>query len=131
MLERNTIVSKNVLLALKKSNHPLSAENIINQLAEKNLHPNKSTIYRILKKLTEKKLITNITIKNGITFYEFTSSNHNHFICDDCELIFCLNETSGSSNKINLASMLPNQNFKVTSHYLNIYGICEKCSKTT
>ena len=131
MLERNTIVSQNVMALFESSKHPLSANNIIQQLNNRQLSPNKATIYRILTKLKKSNIISEFSTKNGTSFFELNSHthhHHHHFICNSCDTVFCLNQCHLDAQKINISALLPNTNFKVESHEFNIYGTCEPCA---
>ena len=68
MFERNTIVSQNVMALFESSKHPLSANIIIQQLNERQLSPNKATIYRILTKLKKSNIISNSQPKTELHF---------------------------------------------------------------
>ena len=70
MFERQTIISSKVFELLKNSKHPLSVLDIISALNKEQFTPNKTTIYRILKKLLAKHAITEINIRNGQTKFE-------------------------------------------------------------
>ena len=128
MLERKTIISTQVLTLLEASSAPLSVAQIMTSLEKKNLTPNKTTIYRILEKLIQKKIVSKITIRDGTTYFEFAQSqHHHHFICIQCDAVFCLPTCHVESHQINLDSFLPNPKFKIKSHDFNLYGICAPC----
>lgn len=130
MLERKTTISSNVLKLIEKSKFPLSVPQILNQLKKKGLSPNKTTIYRILEKLINGNMVSEIAVRNGATYYEFSHGHHHHhFICNECETVFCLDACHVESNHINLNALLPNKQFKIQSHDFNLYGVCEPCSK--
>jgi Fur family ferric uptake transcriptional regulator len=131
MFDRTTIVSSNVYDILQTTQNPLSVQMIINQLKKKSLHPNKATIYRILKKLKDKNAITEFTARNGASFYEISGQHHHHFICNHCDTAYCLSGCHMETKHISISDLLPNNNFKPESHDFNIYGICEPCSLNT
>lgn len=128
VLERKTTISNHVLRQLEDSHHPLSVSQIMDRLAKHNMNPNKTTIYRILDKLITKGAVTEISVRNGATFYEFSHQHHHHFICNECETVFCLDACHVHSHGINLTELLPNKKFKIQSHDFNLYGVCEPCS---
>lgn len=129
MLERKTTISSHVLKQLEESLYPLSVTQIMEQLDKRGLNPNKTTIYRILEKLINKKAVAEIAIRNGATYYEFAHGHHHHFICNQCDTVFCLDACHVESQDINLTELLPNQQFKIQSHDFNLYGVCEPCAK--
>lgn len=128
MLERNTIVSKNVINLLESSNHPLNVSQILDELAAKKVFPNKATIYRILKKLKTKDMVNEFTVRNGTSYFELSAhSHHHHFICQNCDKAYCLSGCHMSTYNINLDKLLPSKEFTVSSHDFNLYGVCESC----
>ena len=129
MLNRTTTASSNILSILKESKNPLSVSCIINKLKLRNLSPNKATIYRILKKLIDKKVIVELNIKNRFSFFEITKAEHHHFFCNECDKVFCLDN---QNSKISLIqSLVENNNFSVESHEFNLYGTCQPCLERT
>eukprot|EP01047_Picozoa_sp_COSAG01_P034888 COSAG01_NODE_2642_length_7323_cov_13.197121_6_plen_132_part_00 len=131
MLKRNTIVSTRLLEVLETATHPLSAIQILNKLAEQNLRPNKSTVYRILDKLIAQNTLHAIVLKQGRTYYEMTKGkhhHHHHFFCEVCETLFCLSRCHVDTFNIDLSALLPNKKFKITQHDFNLYGRCDKCA---
>lgn len=132
MLSRKTIIFNQVINILKTTHHPLSVNQIMDILNKKELNPNKTTIYRMMEKLLDKDAIAMTTFNNGVNYY-FLSSNkhHHHFFCNSCHTLFCLSNCPIDSLNINISSLLPNDNFKVTTHDFNLYGTCERCSKTS
>ena len=129
MLERKTTISIQVLRQLEASTHPLSVAQIMSQLSKQELNPNKTTIYRIIEKLLNKNAISEITVRNGTTYYEFSHGHHHHFVCSQCETLFCLEACPVSAHGINLKELLPNKKFTIRSHDFNLYGVCEICAK--
>ena len=127
MFERNTIVSSHVLNLINESNHPLSVSEIMTQLEIQGYTPNKTTVYRILNKLVDKKVATKFSVRNGVSYFEVSQDHHHHFICNECETAFCLGGCPFESNLINYNRLFPNKKFKVKYHEFNLYGTCEPC----
>jgi len=83
-----------------------------------------------LEKLIQKKIVSKITIRDGTTYFEFAQSqHHHHFICIQCDAVFCLPTCHVELHQINLNSFLPNPKFKIKSHDFNLYGICAPCAE--
>ena len=131
MFSRITIFSSNIYDILQTTKNPLSVKMIIDKLKQKSLHPNKVTVYRILKKLKEKNAITEFSTRNGASFYEISGKHHYHFICNICDIAYCLTGSHIESKHINIRDLLPNRNFKPESHDFKIYGTCEPCALKT
>ena len=130
MIKRNTIVSDAVITILKESEHPLSVKNILNSLAESNLSPNRTTIYRLMDKLVLSGQLKSFISPTGVSYYEISNKcdDHNHhFFCSDCEAVFCLTSCNTPSAFSNLNNLLPNSNFVINAHHLSLVGTCSKC----
>lgn len=117
---KNTTPLLAVYKILEKNHAPLSAQEIWKKLHKKN---NLVSVYRILERLSEAKLIRQdiITDKNQRPekVYYLAEKHHHHFVCQKCANIFCL------PCPINIK--LP-KNFKLKSHQLLINGWCPNCN---
>lgn len=122
---RNTVVSKTVMTFLESSSKPVSIKNIIGYLESINIQPNKSTIYRLMEKLLEDQVVTSNTVNNGTVYFELTKHKHNHFFCEVCKKLFCLDDDR--QDQTSFYKLLPNNAFKIHSYELNIYGVCDQC----
>ena len=128
IFERNTAISKNVIQILEEHHAPISVSQVTIKLNKLNLTPNKSTLYRIFDKLKEKKRVTELILKNGITYFELKSNHHHHhFVCEDCDIVYCLSTCHLDKLNINTNDLTPNSNFKVKHHEFTLYGICDLC----
>ena len=56
------------------------------------LTAHRTYIIFLLKKLIKKNEISEIISKLGEKYYEIKSHNHDHFICNLCEKIICLDK---------------------------------------
>ena len=112
-----------ILNEFNKINGALSAKKLIEQLGHKF---NKTTIYRILDKLEEDRILHSFLGKNGLKWYvkckDCSSNNyqdvHPHFQCSDCGKVDCL-DISITIPKI------PNR--KIEFSQFLIQGKCEEC----
>lgn len=118
-----------VLSILLQANGHLTAEEIYNQI--KKDYPTSNvgiaTVYRALSFLEEVDLITSITFGTEGKKYESNSkSHHDHLICTQCARIieFIDEEIEKRQEKI-----AKNNKFKITSHTMQLYGVCENCQK--
>lgn len=118
-----------VLSILLHAKDHLTAEEIYNQI--KKDYPTSNvgiaTVYRALSFLEEVDLITSITFGTEGKKYESNSkSHHDHLICTQCARIieFIDEEIEKRQEKI-----AKNNKFKITSHTMQLYGVCENCQK--
>ena len=132
VFERKTIASNKVLEILTNAPHPLGINQIMEQLKQMSIEPNKTTVYRILDKLIQKKVVTTVMINNRTSYYELIKKNHSHhhhFFCTTCHTLYNLDKCLIEKHNIDLSQFLPNKNFEITSHDFNLYGVCEPCKK--
>lgn len=118
-----------VLSILLHAKEHLTAEEIYNQI--KKDYPTSNvgiaTVYRALSFLEEVDLITSITFGTEGKKYESNSkSHHDHLICTQCARIieFIDEEIEKRQEKI-----AKNNKFRITSHTMQLYGVCENCQK--
>lgn len=117
-----------VLNLLKKNPKPLSVPEILEKLATENLNPNKTTLYRMLEKLSNERKIEQLLIDPKITYYELTTHHHHHFTCQQCESIQCLEDNEIEKNIHQLEAELQKKGLLVRSHQFSLSGLCKNCS---
>ena len=130
MFERNTVTANAVVNLLTQSKNPMSVPQIIDDLNQNSIYPNKSTVYRILEKLKNKMMVNEVSFKHGLVYYELSKDHHYHFFCNECQSVFCLDLTHKESAQIDVSKLISkNFSFQIQTHDFNLYGICEPCSK--
>ena len=86
-----------------------------------------ATVYRALSFLEEVDLITSITFGTDGKKYESNSkSHHDHLICTTCGKIVEFMDDDIEKRQDKIAKK---NNFKISSHSMQLYGICENCQK--
>ena len=118
-----------VLNILLEANDHLSAEEVYNLIKEKRTDSNIgiATVYRALSFLEDVNLITSITFGTEGKKYESNfKDHHDHLICTQCGKIveFMDDEIEKRQDKI-----AKKNKFKVTSHSMQLYGVCSDCQK--
>ncbi|RBQ28135.1 transcriptional repressor [Arcobacter sp. FW59] len=118
-----------VLSILLHADGHLTAEEIYNQIKKEYPKSNVgiATVYRALSFLEEVDLIASINFGTEGKKYESNmKSHHDHLICTECNAIieFIDEEIEKRQDKIAKANK-----FKITSHSMQLYGICENCQK--
>lgn len=102
----------------------LTTAEIQKRLLARELKPNRSTLYRELKFLTEKNLIIKHSIA-GKDLYELPCEHHHHLVCVEC----------GNLTRVELQNHLRVEEkklekqfgFKIARYELDFYGICKRC----
>ena len=115
-------------ILLKAKNH-LTAEEVYNEIKKE--YPTSNigiaTVYRALSFLEEVDLITSITFGTDGKKYETNSkSHHDHLICTNCGKIIEFMDDDIEKRQEKIAKK---NNFKIVSHSMQLYGICEACQE--
>ncbi len=112
---------------LKQEAKPLSVPILLENLAERDIKPNKTTLYRMLEKLVESKQVESVLLSNKAAHYELTGHHHHHFVCRSCDTVTCI-EDEALENKIHdFEKELQKQGLKVDAHQFSISGACQSC----
>lgn len=117
-----------ILSILRESTQPISAEDIFLSLKRSNISINLSTVYRILEVLSEKNLITKLSIGgDNKNLYEYNQMVHRHYlVCMECKRIKVIDDCPLKGYEKALADKT---DYMISGHKLDIYGICPECRK--
>ncbi len=116
-----------VLSVLLHAKEHLTAEEIYNEIKKEHGNSNIgiATVYRALSFLEEVKLITSIAFGTDGKKYESSSkSHHDHLICTTCGKII---EFMDEEIEKRQESIAKKNKFVITSHSMQLYGVCETC----
>jgi Fur family ferric uptake transcriptional regulator len=125
---RMTKIRRTLIELLSHSATPLSAADLLSQLSTRELSANKTTVYRELDFLLAEGLISEIDILDGMKRYEvvIAGHHHHHLVCTSCKSIQC---AEMENDLTEIERMIRSKyHFKVTSHILEFFGVCTKCS---
>ncbi|DAB31378.1 MAG TPA: transcriptional repressor [Sulfurospirillum sp. UBA11407] len=87
-----------------------------------------ATVYRTLNLLEESSIVTSISFGSAGKKYELANKpHHDHLICKCCGLIVEFENGDIETKQEEIASK---NGFKLTSHLMQLYGICENCQKS-
>lgn len=114
-----------ILKFLIKNGKPLTARQVYKKVKE--MHPNISldTVYRNLTMLTHSGIISQVNLlSKESSKFEFQSHHHHHAVCLVCGKIVCLDD-SKQLEDMHMRSEA--EDFEVTAHAFEIYGVCNKC----
>jgi len=131
---RLTIPRDAILNVLSKASKHLSAEEIY--LAVHKIYPavGLTTVYRTLDLLSGMGLVHKFDFGDGRSRYELSkgpgSIHHHHLICRGCGRV--VDYTDFIDEEVKLfkqteAALSKKYNFKIKSHRVQFYGLCEKC----
>ena len=85
-----------------------------------------ATVYNNLRVFREAGLVKELTYGDASSRFDFVTSDHYHAICESCGKIVDFHYP-GLDEVEQLAAHVTG--FKVSHHRLEIYGVCQECSK--
>lgn len=118
----------NILKILKQApQHHVSAENIYHALRDLGEDIGLATVYRVLAQFETAGLVIRHYFEGGQSVYELAQgAHHDHLVCIECAKIEEFIDEMIESRQNIIARQA---GFKMTSHQLNIYGICPSCQR--
>ena len=112
---------------LKQEGH-LSTEELYDKVRREDTSIGQATVYRTLKLFCDSGLAKEVHFGDGMARYEktFGAKHHDHLIC-----IACGKQVEFMDDTIEkLQEKLAKQyDFILTSHHMNLYGVCPSCRK--
>lgn len=118
MTRRNTKQRQLILEAVQsRCDHP-SAEQIFQQVREKDPKISLGTVYRNLAILAEEGKLLDLRLSEADRF-DRTTAPHDHFFCEECGRIFDIRQSA--------AEALNPDGFVIRSHQTLYRGICPAC----
>lgn len=132
---RLTIPRKIILDVLSETTEHLSAEEIYMKVHK--IYPaiGLTTVYRTLELLVRTGLVYKFDFGDGRARYELSENpkgigHHHHLVCTKCGRI--IDYTDFIEDEVELLKrtekgLSKKYNFKITSHLIQFYGLCDKC----
>jgi Fur family ferric uptake transcriptional regulator len=117
-----------VLEEVFRNHNHFEAEEIVELLRKKNQHVSRATVYRTLTHLEDCSLIGKVDLGHGHSHYEHIlgHEHHEHLYCEKCGKLL---EFSDSLLERRIVRIAESNRFTITSHTVQIFGICNKCGK--
>ena len=105
--------------------HP-TAETVYARLKVQHPSISLATVYRNLNELVELGKILRINVPGDSDRFDKMLVKHSHFFCEKCKSILDINEINLNDvvNEIEI-----NNNIKILSNQISLYGICSKCQE--
>lgn len=86
-----------------------------------------ATVYRTLNLLEDSDMVTSLSFgSSGKKFELGNKPHHDHMICKMCDEIIEFEDSAIEKRQEEIANKY---GFKLTSHMMQLYGICSKCQK--
>ena len=110
---------------LECKNH-VSVEELYNIVLKTEPKIGLATVYRTLALLTKSGLALEMDFGDGQKRYEnsYRSGHHDHMVCTECGKILEFNHPLIEKYQEEVAKQ---KNFKITSHKLALFGLCQDC----
>ena len=110
---------------LECKNH-VSVEELYNIVLKTEPKTGLATVYRTLALLTKSGLALEMDFGDGQKRYEtsYRSDHHDHMVCTECGKILEFNHPLIEKYQEEVAKQ---KNFKITSHKLDLFGLCQDC----
>jgi Fur family ferric uptake transcriptional regulator len=110
---------------LKTERH-VSSEDLYSLVKRKDRSIGQATVYRTLKLLSESGIAREVDFGEGVTRYEheYGHEHHDHLICESCRKSIEVVDPRIEELQEKLAR---DHGFVMTSHKLDMFGLCAKC----
>lgn len=108
---------------IESTAHP-TAEKIHDDLAASFPHMSVSTVYNNLGLLTDLGLVEEMNVADTAVHFDFPLKPHYHAICTNCGKIVDFSDDHLAQVQAHAAEVT---GFQVTSHHLEVYGLCPEC----
>ena len=87
-----------------------------------------ATVYRTLEKFVAVGILERVDFQEGKFRYEYVKEHHHHVVCNDCGKVADIQDSG--IEKIE-QSVSQQTGFIVTKHSLELFGLCNKCQRST
>lgn len=126
-MKYETTLRKTLVAILQDEQQPISVQDFLRKLTAKNIHRNKTSVYRQLDSLIDENLVTKIVLSDGIARFEMKSSDefdYAHFVCKKCDIVSCA--PIHPELKLKLANIFTNKS-DLSAVSIEIDGVCDNC----
>ncbi|KAB1440279.1 Fur family transcriptional regulator [Pseudodesulfovibrio senegalensis] len=115
-----------ILETILNQKEHLSSEELYAKVKKKDASVGQATIYRTLKLLVDADIVEPLDFADGVTRYEasYGKEHHDHLICTVCSKNIEIMDPLIERRQEEIAEK---HGFKLCSHKMYLYGICEEC----
>lgn len=122
-----TPLRKMIIEEMLNINSPTTAIDLMKRINSLGLKPNKTSLYRQLDTLIEKKIIQKVSLESHIDHFEVRKSHHHHLVCQECDKIECLESSNLEKAIHDLEDDLSKKGMQILEHRFSLKGICKQC----
>ncbi len=125
---RHTIQREKILGIVLETEKHLSAQELYSLVQKRYKEIGYATVSRTLKLLADSQVCRVVDFGDGVHRYEheFGHKHHDHLICTGCGAVVEIYSDALEKIQTKLAKK---HGFTQSSHKLDIYGLCRKCTK--
>jgi len=123
-----------ILRVLNKTGEHVSAEDVYHQVHKEYPNIGLTTVYRTLDLLVDMGVVSKFDFGDGRARYELSKGprafHHHHLVCRGCGRVIDYTDYLDDEIKMvkKVESILERKHsFKIDSHQLHFYGVCEGC----
>lgn len=122
---RTTRTRMAILSYMFSLDKPASSKEILNFLKTKKILVNRTTIYRELSFLINNCIAREVRLIGKPSLFELAYRHCHHLICLKCNKV----KTIAMDNHLRSEEIkiMKKEDFKITNHSLEFYGLCQKC----
>ncbi len=114
-----------ILEVLENSNKPVDVGTMISYLKKKSIEADQVTVFRTVNLFTERGLTKQIQLNEGKSRYELASqAEHHHLVCEKCGDIEDISDCNIDALEKEIEIK---KKFKVSTHALEFFGLCQNC----
>jgi Fur family transcriptional regulator, ferric uptake regulator len=125
---RNTLPRREVLRALGEG--ALTPQEIVESLRDRGSGVDQATVYRTLDLFLDLGIVNKLKLGGRSAKYEIagrSADHHHHLQCEQCGALTCVPLDCERLVEDMVSAIETAHPFKVTSHSLEFFGICDKC----
>lgn len=125
---RQSSVDQIIIEILSSKDTHRTSQQIYEEIRERLPAVNPSTIYRSLDRMAEHGIVSVSDIGQGASVYEIvTNELHHHLVCQNCGKIITVGQEQVEGFFLKIET---ENNFKILTNHLILFGICGECQKT-
>ena len=114
-----------ILKVLQRGHRHITAQELYEEVVQKQPDVGFATVYRFLRSLTEGNFVTEVRMGGLPARYELTpKKHHDHLTCVECGKICEFENKTIESLQEKIAARF---GFRLTHHVLELYGVCPEC----
>lgn len=127
---RITRVREAVLGLFVGAQVPLSVPELLEQLEQKRISANKTTVYREIEFLQEQGIVKAVQFNDDKKRYELSDrEHHHHLVCERCEAVEELDDLDVEDELHALQKKIAHKSkFGGVWHTLEFFGLCKGCA---